>query len=1425
MRRFLIICVMLTAIAAPANAQFSFLGIKNSLVDFVLDQISVPGELVVSAEAVEDGVEGSTDIVGLTVADGKGVWLSIERISLQWNSSRVLRGELEINRLAAIGVNVVRPPVSSAVAVEVREDAAIAETDDDPFDWPRAPITVRVEDMALTDVVIAPGVVAAQGIAFDANGAVKDEGDEQSLNLSIIRTDDVAGQIILKFLRDFSAENRLDLSLEANEAPGGIVAALADLPPESATKVSLRGEGPLTEWALDFDALVDDVIAANGTARISANGPLAATADFTLVPGATLDPAIVRALSPAARLQVDIAEGDGGIVRIHKGSVTARDLTLAATGTYDKPNAIADLNVLLDGRAGLAELVEGVTFAGFGFDGALKGPLNSLSADGQLYLNDLKTAAADIGSADLRANVQVSGEVIALDIGGGAKGVRLDRLGPDLLGVGNIEVKGTYAGDKATLAVLRFDARPLSLSASGEMALGDAPSVEFAYELATPELAPLAEAYDVKASGRFSAKGDAVGPLDAIRISGALSAEALTFDGEAYGRVDFVHDVLVDDTPGGAVKLTADGSRFGLVGFDGGFELVEQTLHLTDLAASGLGARIGGDLRVDLETSLIEGTVDLAAPDLTPFTVITGEPINGAVDGQVLLAGKTGKQSVNADLNIAGFKGFSAELRQAKLTTVVSDALGAADVSLTLNAAGLAGGGAQIGSMTATGDIRGAATDSPQFDLGVKAQGTNLGGARVAHARANVKGGLADLTADAVMEAITAPGAKVAKITATARVKEALGADANIATRVMVFGTDLGVLNLPELVATADGRLSALKLGVDTAGALADGREITAKLRAVADVAGAAPQAEITTFSADLQDETFALRQPLAVKSASGVTSLRSLDFAFPGGALTGDVTVYGAGIAGDLQLKADDLGRLAKAAGAPLEQGALDASAVFDTRKGRAKADVSVAGRDLRFADVVADIGALALDATVAWDGAFAQIDAALSGPFAQPFRAAIRAPLRASASALPVAPPDGPLSGTVDWVGDIGEVWVLVPAPGHVLDGETRIALSLGGTVASPTVGGDVALKGGRYENLDVGTILTDLQVTSQVASDGAFLVNLNAADGAGGPVSAQVELADGMVDAVVKADGAILIRRDDATAAVTLDITAKGPLASPAIKGTVNIDRAEIRLVQATPPGVADLGEVRIKGQEPKPEPENAGADIALEIDVTGPQDIFVRGRGLDSEWAIDLEVRGTAADPRITGLIGKRRGVLVFLGKNFDLERGTVRFIGAKGIDPVLDVQLMHENDGVVGGIAVTGTGQEPAINFVSRPGMPEEEVLPRVLFGGSKQSLSPLDALSLATGVATLLDGSGGAVDDVRGAVGIDVLRFENDEGGPSVTVGKNVTDGVFVGAKQPVGGGSASVQVEIEVFDNITIDSEVGPDEGTSIGLNWKKDF
>ncbi len=60
---------------------------------------------------------------------------------------------------------------------------------------------------------------------------------------------------------------------------------------------------------------------------------------------------------------------------------------------------------------------------------------------------------------------------------------------------------------------------------------------------------------------------------------------------------------------------------------------------------------------------------------------------------------------------------------------------------------------------------------------------------------------------------------------------------------------------------------------------------------------------------------------------------------------------------------------------------------------------------------------------------------------------------------------------------------------------------------------------------------------------------------------------------------------------------------------------------------------------------------------------------------------------------------------------------------------------------------------------------------------------------------------------------------------PAVTVGRNIADDVFVGVQQPIGGGQPSVEVEIEVFDNVQIESEVGGETGSSVGVQWKKDF
>ena len=185
----------------------------------------------------------------------------------------------------------------------------------------------------------------------------------------------------------------------------------------------------------------------------------------------------------------------------------------------------------------------------------------------------------------------------------------------------------------------------------------------------------------------------------------------------------------------------------------------------------------------------------------------------------------------------------------------------------------------------------------------------------------------------------------------------------------------------------------------------------------------------------------------------------------------------------------------------------------------------------------------------------------------------------------------------------------------------------------------------------------------------------------------------------------------------------------------------------------------------------------------------------------------------------------RGSLSFIGRDFELVHSRVSFLGGPEIDPTLDVVFQHERTEITGRIAVRGRASDPQLAFESEPALPEDEVLPRVIFGSSRQSLSAAEGIQLASGVATLASGGEGAIGRVRSAVGLDVLAVDTGSESTSLRAGQNVADGVFVGVKQPIDGGSTAVQVEVEVFDNVTVDAETGAEEGSSLGVNWKYDW
>ncbi len=1490
MRRLLLPLLVLALAAMPARA-FDLFNLKNSLIEFALEQISTE-DFAITAEGVESPGDGVTELVGVEISDREGVWFTAERMGLQWNARRILSAELEINRLGAEGVRILRAPVGE---VEVKEDAEIAEDDGEPFDWPRSPIATRIEEMRLDRVFVAEGVIAEQSLAFDAVGSARDEGDIQAVDLTVTRTDAVSGRIAVDYERDFAA-GTLRANLDAEEAAGGLVVALAGFPNDSASRVRLRADGPLTDWGMEVQAETERVFEAGGKATVDLEGPLAVLARFRVVPGPAIDPALAAVLGAEARLDFDVQENQQGVVAIREGAIRSPALTLDATGAYDKATGRADLDVVLDGRSELAGLAEGVEFAGFGFEGTVRGTPQDLAAEGRLRLDALATEPADVGAARLAAVVRIEGERIGVSLDGTAERLRLDRIGPDLLGTAELAARGAYEGERVTLEAFSLDAVPLDATASGAVDLA-AETAALDYALAAPDLAPLARAYEVAAEGRAEIEGRVEGPFAAIRATGTAALRNLVFEGEPYGAVELSHDVTAGETVEGGLVLAASGSPVGPVDADLDFALRGERLDLSRLEAKALGAEIAGQAVYRLDSGLAEGRLDLDAPDLAPLSDLLGGPVSGRVAGTVTLTPEGGRQSATLDLEADRLAALEATLAEARIEARVTDALGAPGVTAEIAASGARGFGAEAERLTLSAEARDATTLAA-LTADLAAEGLGYAGARIARLEADIAaenaltdapaatltaratslaapdgaataGGL-DLTAEiasaegatdgratarlsdirageariprldaeatgrgllgdapALEAALSAPtveagAARLASVRLDATVTDALAAP-KIDARLRTGEALAGPAELSGIEATLRGALSALVATLSAEGE-AEGAPVSLSARAEIDAEAPAPRIRVTELDALYKGERAALAAPMTVTAGESVT-LEGIDLALPGGGLRGEAALHPAGLSADLALELADLAIAERLADAPIGAGALDARLAYDSRPGRANASLDLAATGLRFTGAVADVGALDLSATGRWDGRQGDLGARLDGPFREPLRLEAALPLRARGGPLPEIPGDGALSGRVVWSGDIGELWVLVPAPGHVLDGALDIDLGIAGTLAAPRIDGRLALSDGHYENLDLGTILTDIALDSRLAGDGGIALDLSASDAAGGRVEASAEVNAEAVEAQVTARRAVLIRRDDATAAISLDIAAAGPLAGPDISGTVTVDRAEIRLVNATPPSVVTLGDVRIKGA---PEPEEAppaGGAIDLDVRVRADRDVFVRGRGLDSEWRIGLDVGGTAAAPVVTGSVDRVRGQLSLVGTRFDLKTGRVRFLGGREIDPRLEVDLEAEENDVTGGIRVRGTASAPEIGFYSRQGLPEDEVLPRLLFGKPSQSLTASQAIRLASGIATLTDGSGGVVDDIRGAVGLDELAIDPTEESAEVTIGKNLGDSVFVGAKQSVDGKESKVVVEVEVFDNIVIDSEVDQEGDAGLGIQWKKDF
>ena len=405
------------------------------------------------------------------------------------------------------------------------------------------------------------------------------------------------------------------------------------------------------------------------------------------------------------------------------------------------------------------------------------------------------------------------------------------------------------------------------------------------------------------------------------------------------------------------------------------------------------------------------------------------------------------------------------------------------------------------------------------------------------------------------------------------------------------------------------------------------------------------------------------------------------------------------------------------------------------------------------------------------------------------------------------------GNLLAQLRYKGPAAALWRLVAIDALDFTGPAAVAADITGTISDPVFRGSLASDNLRVRSGLSGTDVRDVSLRGNFSGSRLRLTRFAGTAVNGGAVSGSgfIDLANLGVgkgpemDLRIAANNAKLLDSQGISATVTgpLRIVSNG--VGGTIAGRVQVDRASWRF------GVAaeDVSLPVIKTSEVNLPfdiaPQRAqGAPWRYLINATAPNRVDVDGMGLDSEWRADIRLRGTTRDPRIGGEASVVRGSYTFAGTRFELTRGEINFDENGPIDPQLDIVAETESTGVDVEVSVRGNGLNPEIGFSSNPALPEEEILARLLFGGSITDLSATDAVQLGAALASLQGGGGGLdpINQLRTAIGLDRLRIVGAD--PALDRGTGIALGKNFGRKFYVelitdGRGYTATEVEFRV--------------------------
>lgn len=1223
--------------------------------------------------------------------------------------------------------------------------------------------------------------------------------------------------------------------------------------PLSPVHVAVQAKGPVKALVMDVDGQIDGSQALTSQLTLTRDGGLNVEGNLALhLPGALLPEKIFELLRSGVEAEMDVTLTRENVLKIQTADITLDSTAIEITGEI-----FADTNTMdLEGQVAIGDLQQFTTLSGKPISGSASGEFviasNSEVATIQVMVNLEDMAQENLSISE--GAIEFSGESqgwpdkplaqAQAHLTGHLRGITVNDSSEQEL---RLEVRAhSENGELVRFEGIDVASALLNVDGTGQIdILSGAAAGNLAVDV--PDLKAIAALFDQIYTGT-------------AQLEIVLASEK-TSEGLIETRVN-VDGVLSNATGFPPPLGAALGERVSLAGRA---RYSSSRLVIEELNVDGVNAAITALADYNLESKEIAGTVQLEVPSLAAIDDELAAQLAGSLSATAEVAGPVDSFQITGGLrvNSPGVNDFGAETATVSYSFNelplqpkgnISLRLQRADMDLesdadlafaegvvavpefSLNAGkNSAKGQGRYNTRTKTGlgeiDI-----DFPDLSLIGNVLGKSTRGSARMKAAFEEQDGVPVLDAAGTVKDFRLEQTSIENASLTATLRQPFTMPEGMVS-LKATSVDQGELHVASIAFEAAGDHEVMQVSAAAEGRLpAEARFSTTLKGSLIQETG---QFELLQFEGELEDSTYALAAPARLGFADSTYSLSPLRINIDEGRLSAQGLVTEGSVAVSINWEAIPAS-LAGILGAPALSGLVNGSLSVSGTPESPHAVATLKADDFRMVSAVENVAPASVTSEVRITNNRMDFVAKIAAPDALDLDIGAGAPAEFSLVPFKVnLPENGVLNGTVKGRAELESIPRMLGNEEHVLAGTAKAEFVLAGTVGVPRLDGEANVIEGRYENTKSGLILDQLSATIAANNSDLELTRLSATDGQKGGIQAQgmirfAPAAGFPFDLMATLTDAWIIRRDNLTLRTDGKVNLAGNLKEAMASGAVTVGLMNLTLQESKNPDFAQLAVHEVNGPgQMTPAAEDSQDSLqplVLNLDIAAdiPGHAFVRGRGLESEWQGNLKIAGHTKDLRIGGALELVRGHLDFMGRRFDLERGTITLDGDQPPSPYINAVAMAERGDMTARLELTGTLEQMDLVMSSDPPLPQDEILAKLLFGRSVSDISPAQAIQLARAAGTL----SGKVKGLPFLSGPGRLPFEtldirqgDTAGEYTVGLGKYLSEDLYVEIEQGTGDESSRVSVEIELGPEIEIKAEVGADTRSGIGIFWKKDY